>query len=100
MAAGGGVEGCEEAIAGGIDLAAAVPSQLGANSSIVHLEEIRPRPVAERSSPFRRAHDIGEHDRGHDARRFGSAPTAGQELLHLIDDRVGVACPEQEVVSW
>jgi hypothetical protein len=47
---------------------------------------------------LRRAHDVGKHDRGHDTRWACAAPAACKELLDLVDDAVGVACPQQEVV--
>ncbi len=51
---------------------ASEPAQLSAYSGVVHLEEIGPRLIAERSSSLRGADDVGEHDRGHDSDRFGS----------------------------
>src|SRR5262249_40359293 len=96
---GRGVEGCEKAVARGIDLAPSVSAQLSAYPGVVHLEEIRPCTVAERAGSLRRADDVGEHDRGDDTARLGPAPAAGDELLHLVDDRVGVARPQEEVVS-
>jgi len=56
----GGVEGREEPITCGIDLSTTEAVQLGSHARVVHLEEIGPRPVSERDSPFGRTDDVGE----------------------------------------
>jgi hypothetical protein len=54
------------------------------------LEERHPRLVAEDVGAIRGAHDVAEHDRGEDAIVLRRRPDAGQELLDLVDDRIGV----------
>src|SRR5918912_3540752 len=49
----GPVEGGEEAVAGGVDLAPAVARELAADGGLVRLEQLAPAPVAELGSTLR-----------------------------------------------
>ena len=60
----GSVEGGEEPVAGGVDLAPAEPGQLLAHDRVVLVEERAPPGVAELGGPRGRAHDVGEEHRG------------------------------------
>src|SRR5689334_22001724 len=53
------VEGGEEAVARGVDLAAAKPCELAAHEPVVVLQELAPAAVAERARLLRGTHDIG-----------------------------------------
>src|SRR3972149_2881901 len=52
--AGRPVEGGQEAVAGGVDLAPPEPRELLADDSVVGVEQVSPPPVAPRGGPLRR----------------------------------------------
>ena len=64
--AGGSVEGGEEVVAAGVDLAAAEAGQLVAYNGAEAVEEFAPGPVAELGGTLGRADDVGEQHRGED----------------------------------
>ena len=61
------VEGGQEAVADGLDLAPAPAAQLVADDPVVVLELGAPAPVAQPGQVLGRADDVGEHDRGQHA---------------------------------
>ena len=68
-------------------------------SAVVRLEQLAPATVAELGRAFGGAHDVGEqHGRQHPV-RLGAAAHAGEELLDLVEDRVGVAHEGQVIVA-
>ena len=84
------VEGGEEAVAHRLDLVAAVGGELGADERVVGVEQLAPRAVADLGRALGRADDVGEQDgRQHPLGRAGGA-RAGDELLELVHERVGV----------
>jgi hypothetical protein len=85
------VEGGEEPIAGGIDLAAPETSQLFANDGVMPLKQLLPGSIANGARVLGGPDDVGEQDGGEHPLAFGWRPDPGQELLHLVENRVGVA---------
>src|SRR3974390_2836656 len=61
------VEGRHEAVSGSVDLAAPEPSDLGAHTSVMTIEEISPGLVSEMRCPVGGADDVSEKDGGQDA---------------------------------
>lgn len=91
------VEGGEEAVAGPLHLAAAVEAELAADDRVMALEQLAPVAIAELRGAGGRADDVGErHGREH-AVVLARRPGPGEELLDLVDDRVGVAEHRQVV---
>jgi hypothetical protein len=68
-----------------------VPFDLPAGEVIMLGEKTGPAGVAEFSQPLGRADDVGEQDGRKDPVQAWPVPLAGQERLHLIDDRIHVA---------
>src|SRR5262249_9813903 len=97
--AGGAVERGENPVARGVDLAAPEAAELAPEDRVVPLEEIPPAAIAQGRGLLGGADDVGEEDRGEDAVRLGAVPHPGQELLDLVEDRVGVLTPGHVVVS-
>jgi hypothetical protein len=88
---GGPVEGRQQAVAGGVDVAAPVPFDLPARQVIMLGEEIGPAGVAELGQPLGGPDDVGEQDGGKDAVGAWPVPLAGEERLDLVGDRARVA---------
>jgi hypothetical protein len=83
---GGPVEAGDEAIAGGVDLAAAEADQLAPNEFMVPFEQLAPSPVAELGRSSGRTDDVGEeHCRQHTF-GLGFIPAAG--LPHVAQERL------------
>ena len=84
------VERRKEAIAGGVDLAAAVAGEDVADGRVVALQQRAPLAVAELLCSFRRADDIGEEHGRQDLLGLRRLPEAGEKLArlrnHLICD--------------
>ena len=85
------VEGCEEAVAGGVDLSAAEAKQFAPDQLVVALEQFPPTAVAQFGCPRRRSDDVGEEDGGENPVGFALLPTAGvpdtrEEGVNLIGD--------------
>ena len=93
------VEGGQEPIAGGIDLAALEALELLSNERVMPFEQVTPAPVAEPRRLLGRADDVGEEDGCEHAVRLGPSAGAGQELLDLVYDLVGVPRPERVGIS-
>ena len=55
------------------------------------LEQLAPAAVAELGRPLGRANDVGEQYRGQDPGRRGARPDAGEELLDVLEDQLGVS---------
>src|SRR5581483_8469844 len=70
------VEGREEAVAGRVELAAAVPGELLPHERMVPLDELAPASVPQLDRLRRRADDVGEEDRGEHAVGLGRLPAA------------------------
>ena len=96
-AAGGAVEGGEEPVARGVDLAAPEAAELAADEVVVSLEEVAPAAIPEGGGLLRGADDVGEEDGGEHPVGLGAVPDAGQELLDLVEDRVRVVRPGQVI---
>jgi hypothetical protein len=63
------------------------------------LEQLAPRAVAELRDALGRAHDVGEEHGRQQTIRLGPAAHAGEELLDLVEQCVGVAGPDEVVVA-
>src|SRR4051812_34534349 len=85
------VECGKESVAGGIDLATAIPSEFLTDQGVVPLEQVLPCPVSDGACPFRRCDDVGEEDGGKDTIPLRRRPDARQEFLDLIKDGISVA---------
>jgi hypothetical protein len=84
------VERREEAVAGGVDLAAAKACEVAAHDLVVPLEQIAPAPVAQFAGAPGRSDDVGEqHGREH-AIWFLRLANTRQELADLLHDVVPV----------
>ena len=82
----GSVEGRQEAVAGGIDLAPTEPCELLAHDGVVLVEEGAPTGVTELGGAGGGADDVGEEDGGEPSIGVWRAPSPGEELLDLVDD--------------
>jgi hypothetical protein len=91
--AGRSVERCEEAIAGGLNLAAAVLLQDLADLAMERPKQFAPRTVAKLRHALGRAHNVGEQHGGEHALWFVRVKPAGKELLDLIEDRFAAVDP-------
>ena len=60
---------------------------------MVGLEQVRPGLVAQARSALGRSDDVGEKDGRQHPIVLWMAPSAGQELLDLLDHAVGIADP-------
>jgi hypothetical protein len=94
-----GVEGGVEPVAGGLDLTTSMALQAGAEHGVVRVGQRAPLAVAQASGLLRRRDDVREQDCGGDHVAFGGLVRAGQELLDLVEEGVGVAHEEQVVVA-
>ena len=88
---GGPVEGRQQAVPGGVDVAAPVPFDLPARQVVMLGEEIGPAGVAELGQPLGGPDDVGEQDGRKDAVGAWPVPLAGEERLDLVGDRARVA---------
>ena len=84
------VEDDQEAVADRLDLAPVEAVDLVADRGVVRGQEVGPLGVAELRCAVGRADDVGEED-GQQRAVGRPPPHAGQELLDLGDQRVGVA---------
>src|SRR3990170_2515242 len=92
---GGSVEGREEAIAGGVDLAPPVAGQHRAHGRVVAGDQFVPPAIAERYGALGRADDVGEqhrHERAVERRllladRRNEALELGDHALRVADER-------------
>ena len=86
----GPVEGGEDAVARALDQAAAVAVHLALRQIVVLIEESLPTPVAQLRQLPGRVDDVGEEDCGEHPVVRARRARAGEELLDLVGDRVGV----------
>jgi hypothetical protein len=93
------IEGDEEPITCGINLAASKPSDLSPNHGVMPLEKLLPGTIAETGSELCRAGNVREKQGSEDSVRLWGRPDASKELLNLIEDRILVADPRQMVVT-
>ena len=87
--AGGPVEGGEEAVAGGINLAPAEANEVAPHRGVMAVQKLTPAAVAQASGFRRGTDDVGKEHRGKHAVRFVEGPDAGEELgrAHARFDR-------------
>src|SRR5207253_75804 len=84
--AGRPIKSGEEAVTGGIDLAAAEARKLVPDRGVMTVEQLSPAAIAERARTLRRPDDVCEQEsHEHTIGLFGLAH-AGQELLDLVGD--------------
>ena len=95
----GAVERREEAVTGGVDLAAAVALELAADDRVVAVEQVAPGAVAERDCAVGRPDDVGEDDGREHAVGLGSWTDAGEELLDLVGQPIDVAAGDRMLVA-
>ena len=94
--AASGIERRDEAVAGRVDLPPAEAAELRAHDRIVRVQFATPGRVAEFGRVSGRVDDVGEeHRRQHPVR--GPVPVPGQELLDLVEHRVGGRRPRHVV---
>ncbi len=91
------VEG-KETIAGDVELPAAEPPELPPHRSMVRLDQPGPTPIADLDRPLGGAHEIGEEDGRQHPVGVRPPAHAGEEILDLVDDLVGLD-PRQVVIS-
>jgi hypothetical protein len=84
------VEGGQEAIAGGVDLASTEPCQVPAHDRVVLVEERAPAGVTECGGSRGGIHDVGEENGGELSVRIWRGSSSGEELLDLAHDLIGV----------
>jgi hypothetical protein len=96
---GCGVEGGQEPIAHGLDLAPPVTDQRGSNHHVVVMGKGAPFAVAHTSSVFGGRGDVGKQDGSRRDLAFGCLVRACEELLDLVEDGVGIAAKEQMVLA-
>jgi len=87
---GGPVEGGEEAVPGGVHLAAAESLQQLPSAGVMLLEQVPPTAVTELSGFVRRPDNVGEHDGSQAPVEIRRCLPAGQELLNHIQQGVGI----------
>jgi hypothetical protein len=90
---GRAVEGGEEAIARGVDLAPPEAPELAADEVVVSVEEVSPAAIPEGGGLLRGADDVGEEDGRQYPVGLGTVTNARQEFLDLVDNRVRVVPP-------
>src|SRR4051794_723553 len=93
------VEGCEEAVADGLDGGAAMVAELLSSCPLVRLEELAPAAVAQLGGGPGGVDDVGEQDRGENPVALGGLAAARQELLDLAQHALAVAEPGRVVVA-
>src|SRR5262245_19933970 len=80
-----------QAVARGVELAAAEVPQLLVGERVEARLQLLPVMVAELSRVRGRVDDVAEENRGQHAVRLWRGPLAGHEFAYFGDDRVGVA---------
>ena len=94
---GGSVEPGEEAVARLVDFMAVEALKLPPDPGIVPAEQLLPPLVTELDRALRGVDDVGEQHGGQDSLDSRQRPDAGEELLDLVQQGVGVAREEQVV---
>ena len=69
------------------------------DDGVMPLQQLAPAPVAELGRLLGRADDVREEDRREHAVGLRPAARAGQELLDLVDNRIGITGPQRVRVS-
>src|SRR5438067_6035212 len=95
----GAVERRHEPVAGRVDLDAAEALKLTPDRLVVPLEQLAPAAVAECDGSLGRSDDVGEENRGEDAIGVRYGTHACEELLDLVDDRIGLADDRTAILS-
>src|SRR5207253_2561102 len=80
-AARGAVKGCEDAVPGGLDQAAAVLIHEGLHEGVVALEERSPALVAQVGGSGSGVHQVREHDGGENPVQIWLRLAPGKKLL-------------------
>ena len=91
------VEGDEEAVTGGLDLAAAVAVEPLTDKRLLLLEQIAPAPITDLGRALGRGDDVGEDDGRQDSVEAGDRAHAGDELLDGRQRSLRVADPGEMV---
>jgi hypothetical protein len=89
--AGGTVERCEEPVAGGVDLSAAVPAEEAPNGGVMPPDDLVPPAVAQAGCSLGRSDDVREQDRGKGAGLSMADRASDDEPLALIEQAARVA---------
>src|SRR5207253_2135399 len=89
----------EEAVAHRLDRATAMTLELATHQRVVALDQLPPAAVAKARGGFRGTDDVGEHHRRQHAIDRRNVALAGEELLDLVDNRVGVARDEEVILA-
>src|SRR5207248_8998604 len=89
----------QKPVAGRLYLTAGEPRQLPANQVVVTVEDVSPSTVAQRRRRCSRVDDVGEQDGGEHPVRGVRRRRAGEELLHAVEQLIGVSRPPQVVVA-
>ncbi len=85
------VEGGEEAVAGVLDLLAAMARELTSDQVVVALKQLVPSTIAHLRRSLDGAADVGEEHGGQHAIGLALGAAAGEELLELPDEGVEAA---------
>src|SRR5213076_154745 len=92
------VEGCKEAIARDVDLAASVASEEASHERVVTVKERSPPAVSELGRLLRRPDDVCEHHGCQYSFELGLLlANVREEPLHRVQHAVGAVRPEVEV---
>src|SRR5438445_2666951 len=94
------VEGRERPIAHGLHDSTAVPCQFAPDQAVVLLEELAPAGVTDVGGLLGGTDEVGEQHAEEDPTHIRCAPFASEELLDLVQERVGVTDPEQVLATW
>ena len=94
----GAIERGQEPVSGGVDLTSAMTAEFFSHQPMVLVENLVPSPVPHRRCCLRRSDDVGKQDRCEHPVGVDGRAAAGNELLDLGDDAVGVA-EEGDVVN-
>src|SRR5262245_57715433 len=90
------IERGQRPVASPLDQLPAEPFDLTMKEVVEVVEHVMPTSVAHFGSASRRADDVGKQHRCEDSIGLAGRTNAGQELLHLIEEAVGV--PEKIVM--
>src|ERR1039458_9085463 len=96
---GWAVESREEAIAGGLHLAAVEMGEVIPYRALVSLEHIPPALVAKLHGRSCGIDDVGEQHRREHAVANGHSPSSGEELLYFTEPLVRVLIEERMVIA-
>jgi hypothetical protein len=96
--AGGPVERGNEAVPGGVEFTSPITGELVTDVAVVAVQEVPPRPVAQRAHEAGGVDQIGEQQDGELAARRIGRRGARQELLNYVQEPISVSDPGNVVV--